>query len=168
MSPEVPVMVVAQNKVVQIHYTLTNDSGEVLDSSSGGDPLAYIHGNGNLIPGLEKALEGKGAGDKLNVKVSPEDGYGTKDPSLVQEVPRRAFKGIDNIAIGMQFQADSNQGPRMVTVTRIVGDMVTVDGNHPLAGESLNFAVEITEVRDPSEEELSHGHVHGPGGHHHE
>lgn len=161
-------MVVAQNKVVQIHYTLTNDSGEVLDSSSGGDPLAYIHGNGNLIPGLEKALEGKGAGDKLNVKVAPEEGYGAKDPSLVQDVPRRAFKGIDNIAVGMQFQADSNQGPRMVTVTRIVGDMVTVDGNHPLAGESLNFAVEITEVRDPSDEELSHGHVHGPGGHHHD
>jgi FKBP-type peptidyl-prolyl cis-trans isomerase SlyD len=161
-------MVVAQNKVVQIHYTLTNDSGEVLDSSSGGEPLAYIHGNGNLIPGLEKALEGKGAGDKLNVKVSPEEGYGAKDPSLVQDVPRRAFKGIDNVAVGMQFQADSNHGPRMVTVTRIVGDMVTVDGNHPLAGESLNFDVEITDVRDPSEEELAHGHVHGPGGHHHD
>ncbi len=161
-------MVVAHNKVVQIHYTLTNDSGEVLDSSSGGEPLAYIHGNGNLIPGLEKALEGKGAGEKLNVKVSPEEGYGAKDPSLVQDVPRRAFKGIDNISVGLQFQADSNQGPRMVTVTRIVGDMVTVDGNHPLAGESLNFDVEITEVRDPSEEELSHGHVHGPGGHHHD
>jgi len=168
MFPEVPVMVVAHNKVVQIHYTLTNDSGEVLDSSSGGEPLAYIHGNGNLIPGLEKALEGKGAGEKLNVKVSPEEGYGAKDPSLVQDVPRRAFKGIDKISVGLQFQADSNQGPRMVTVTRIVGDMVTVDGNHPLAGESLNFEVEITEVRDPSEEELSHGHVHGPGGHHHD
>ena len=161
-------MVVAHNKVVQIHSTLTNDSGEVLDSSSGGDPLAYIHGNGNLIPGLEKALEGKGAGEKLTVKVSPEEGYGAKDPSLVQDVPRRSFKGIDKISVGLQFQADSNQGPRMVTVTRIVGDMVTVDGNHPLAGESLNFDVEITEVRDPSEEELSHGHVHGPGGHHHD
>ncbi len=161
-------MVVAHNKVVQIHYTLTNDAGAVLDSSSAGEPLAYLHGNGNLIPGLEKALEGKGAGEKLSVKVSAEEGYGVRDPALVQDVPRRAFQGIDNISVGMQFQADSNQGPRMVTVTRIVGDMVTVDGNHPLAGEDLNFAVEIAEVRDASEEELAHGHVHGAGGHHHD
>ncbi len=161
-------MVVAHNKVVQIHYTLTNDAGAVLDSSSGGEPLAYLHGNGNLIPGLEKALEGKGAGEKLSVKVSAEEGYGTRDPSLVQDVPRRAFKGIDNISVGMQFQADSNQGPRMVTVTRIAGDMVTVDGNHPLAGEDLNFAVEIAEIREASEEELAHGHVNGAGGHHHD
>jgi FKBP-type peptidyl-prolyl cis-trans isomerase SlyD len=161
-------MVVAQNKVVQIHYTLTNEAGAVLDSSSGGEPLAYIHGIGNLIPGLEKALEGKGAGEKLNVKVSAEEGYGVRDPALVQDVPRRAFRGIDDIRVGMQFQADSNQGPRMVTVTRIVGDMVTVDGNHPLAGEDLTFAVEIAEVRDASEEELAHGHVHGAGGHHHD
>ena len=161
-------MVVAHNKVVQIHYTLTNDSGAVLDSSSEGEPLAYIHGNGNLITGLEKALEGKGAGEKLTVKVSAEEGYGARDSSLVQDVPRRAFRGIDDIRVGMQFQADSNQGPRMVTVTRIAGDMVTVDGNHPLAGEALNFAVEIAEVREASEEELAHGHVHGAGGHHHD
>ncbi len=161
-------MVVAQNKVVSMNYTLTNDAGAVLDSSSDGEPLAYIHGNGNLIPGLEKALEGKGAGEKLNVKVSAAEGYGVRDPSLIQDVPRRAFKGIDDIRVGMQFQADSNQGPRMVSVTRIAGDMVTVDGNHPLAGEDLNFAVEILEVRDASEEELEHGHVHGAGGHHHD
>lgn len=161
-------MLVAHNKVVSIHYTLTNDSGAVLDSSSGGEPLAYLHGNGNLIPGLEKALEGRGSGEKLNVKVAAAEGYGVRDPSLVQDVPRRAFKGIDDIRVGMQFQADSNQGPRMVTVTRIAGDMVTVDGNHPLAGEDLNFAVEISEVRDASEEELDHGHVHGAGGHHHD
>jgi FKBP-type peptidyl-prolyl cis-trans isomerase SlyD len=161
-------MLIAQDKVVLIHYTLTNDKGEVLDSSSGGEPLAYLHGQGNIIPGLEKALEGKQAGDKLDVKVAPADGYGERDDKLVQQVPRRAFSGAQNVQPGMQFHAQTSQGhTRMVTVTGVVGDMVMVDGNHPLAGEHLSFAVEVTEVRDPSEEELSHGHVHGPGGHHH-
>jgi FKBP-type peptidyl-prolyl cis-trans isomerase SlyD len=161
-------MQIAQDKVVLIHYTLTNDKGEVLDSSSGGEPLAYLHGQGNIIPGLEKALEGKQAGDKLDVKVAPADGYGERDDKLVQQVPRRAFSGAQNVQPGMQFHAQTSQGhTRVVTVTGVVGDMVMVDGNHPLAGEHLNFAVEITEVREASEEELSHGHVHGPGGHHH-
>ena len=161
-------MLIAQDKVVVIHYTLKNDSGEVLDSSSGGDPLAYIHGQGNIIPGLEKALAGKQSGDKLNVKVEPSEGYGERDDKLVQQVPRRAFGGAPNVQPGMQFHAQTSQGQtRVVTVTRIQGDMVTVDGNHPLAGENLHFDVEVTEVRDASEEELEHGHVHGPGGHHH-
>ncbi len=162
-------MNVAQDKVVLIHYTLKNDAGSVIDSSSGGQPLAYIHGQGNIIPGLEKALEGKTTGDKVNVKVDPAEGYGVRDDSLVQQVPRRAFGGVSNIQPGMQFHAQTSQGhTRVVTVTGIKGDMVTVDGNHPLAGENLNFDVEITEVRDATEEELSHGHVHGPGGHHHD
>jgi FKBP-type peptidyl-prolyl cis-trans isomerase SlyD len=161
-------MLIAQDKVVLIHYTLTNDKGEVLDSSSGGEPLAYLHGQGNIIAGLEKALEGKQAGDKLDVKVAPAEGYGERDDKLVQQVPRRAFSGAQNVRPGMQFHAQTSQGhTRVVTVTGVVGDMVMVDGNHPLAGEHLNFAVEVTEVRDPSEEERSHGHVHGPGGHHH-
>ena len=161
-------MLIAQDKVVLIHYTLTNDKGEVLDSSSGGEPLAYMHGQGNIIPGLEKALEGRQAGDKLDVKVAPAEGYGERDDKLVQQVPRRAFGGAQNVQPGMQFHAQTSQGhTRVVTVTRVVGDMVMVDGNHPLAGEHLNFAVEVTEVRDASEEELAHGHVHGPGGHHH-
>jgi len=161
-------MLIAQDKVVLIHYTLKNDSGEVIDSSSGGDPLAYIHGQGNIIPGLEKALEGKQSGDKLNVRVEPSDGYGERDDGLVQQVPRRAFGGAPNVQPGMQFHAQTSQGQtRVVTVTRIQGDMVTVDGNHPLAGENLHFDVEVTEVRDATEEELEHGHVHGPGGHHH-
>ena len=107
------------------------------------------------------------AGDKLNVRVEPSQGYGERDERLVQDVPRRAFEGIAEIQPGMSFQAQSNQGPMRVVVTRVAGDMVTVDGNHPLAGEALNFDVEVTEVRDASQEELSHGHVHGPGGHHH-
>lgn len=161
-------MQIAQDKVVLIHYTLTNDGGEVLDSSSGNAPLAYLHGQGNIIPGLEKALEGKQAGDKLEVKVAPAEGYGERDDKLVQQVPRRAFGGVQNVQPGMQFHAQTSQGQtRVVTVKNVIGDMVTVDGNHPLAGEHLTFAVEVTEVRDATEEELSHGHVHGPGGHHH-
>jgi FKBP-type peptidyl-prolyl cis-trans isomerase SlyD len=161
-------MLVAQDKVVLIHYTLTDDTGKVLDSSSGGEPLAYLHGQGNIIPGLEKALEGKQAGDKLNVRVEPSEGYGVRDDSLVQQVPRRSFGSVATLEPGMQFHAQSSQGhTRVVTVTRVQGDMVTVDGNHPLAGEVLTFDVEVAEVRDATGEELEHGHVHGPGGHHH-
>ena len=160
-------MQIAQDKVVLIHYTLTNDAGETLDSSSGGEPLAYIHGQGNLIAGLEKALEGKQSGDRLSVKVEPAEGYGVRDDALVQQVPKRQFGGA-KVQPGMQFHAQTSQGhARVVTVVRIQGDMVTVDGNHPLAGENLNFDVEVTDVRDATQEELEHGHVHGPGGHHH-
>jgi FKBP-type peptidyl-prolyl cis-trans isomerase SlyD len=160
-------MQVAENTVVSIHYTLTNDKKEVLDSSQGGDPLGYLHGHGNINKGLESALSGKSAGDKLDVRVSPADGYGERDEAKIQQVPRRAFQGIKDIKAGMRFQAQGPHGPTSVVVTRVAGDMVTVDGNHELAGEWLNFAVEIVEVRAASEEELAHGHVHGPGGHHH-
>jgi FKBP-type peptidyl-prolyl cis-trans isomerase SlyD len=160
-------MQVATDAVVSIHYTLTNDEGKTLDSSAGGEPLAYLHGKGNLIPGLENALVGKQAGDRLQVKVVPAEGYGEYDKALLQNVPRRSFKGVGNVQVGMQFQVQSPQGPRTVTVTRVAGDMVTIDGNHPLAGQNLNFEVEITDVRAASEEEIAHGHVHGPGGHHH-
>jgi FKBP-type peptidyl-prolyl cis-trans isomerase SlyD len=158
-------MQVAQNSVVLIHYTLTDDTGKKLDSSDG-TPLAYLHGNGNLIPGLERELEGKSAGDQLNVKIAAADAYGEYDKSLVQRVPRRALKGIGNLTVGMQLHTQSPHGVRAVTVTQIAGDMVTIDGNHPLAGQNLNFEVAIAEVRAATEEELAHGHVHGPGGHH--
>lgn len=160
-------MNIAKDSVALFHYTLTNVKGEVLDSSSGGEPLAYLHGGGNIIPGLEKALEGKTAGDKLKVTVSPEEGYGQLDPSLVQQVPRRAFQGVANIQPGMSFNTQGPHGPTRVVVTKVLGDMVTIDGNHALAGETLNFEVEITEVRVATQEELDHGHVHGAGGHHH-
>jgi len=160
-------MPIAQNSVVTIHYTLKDDAGEVIDSSRDGDPIAYLHGHGNLVPGLERELEGKNTGDKVNVSVTPEQGYGEYDKQLVQQVPRRALQGIANIKVGLRLQAQTPQGPRAVVVTRLVGDMVTIDGNHPLAGKNLNFDVEITDVREATEEELSHGHVHGEGGHHH-
>ena len=160
-------MPIAQNSVVSIHYTLKDDAGEIIDSSASGDPLTYLHGHGNLVTGLERALDGKSVGDKLHVKLAPAEGYGEYDDGLVQKVPRRALKGINNIKVGMRLQAQTEHGPRAVTVTQLVGDMVTLDGNHPLAGQPLNFDIEITDIRDATEEELEHGHVHGPGGHHH-
>jgi FKBP-type peptidyl-prolyl cis-trans isomerase SlyD len=155
------------NHVVSIHYTLKGDAGEVIDSSAGGEPLAYLHGHGNLVPGLERELTGRNAGDRLQVKIPPADGYGEYDPQLVQRVPRRALKGVGNVRVGMRLHAQTEHGPKPVTVTQITGDMVTLDGNHPLAGKTLNFDVEIAAVRAATEEELSHGHVHGAGGHHH-
>lgn len=160
-------MQIADRCVAYFHYTLTNAAGEVIDSSEGRDPLPYLHGKGNIVPGLEKQLLGKKVGDKLNAVVSPEEGYGAHNPSLIQKVPKAAFQGVDNLEPGMQFQAESNMGPVSVVITAIDGDEVTVDGNHPLAGETLHFAVEITEVREASVEEVLHGHVHGAGGHHH-
>ncbi|WP_158774621.1 FKBP-type peptidyl-prolyl cis-trans isomerase [Cobetia sp. L2A1] len=157
-------MQIAQNAVVSFHYTLTNNDGEVLDTSEGREPLAYIHGAGNIVPGLEKELDGKQSGDALKVAVTPEEGYGEVQEALVQEVPRDAFQGVEDIEAGMQFQAQTQGGPLMVTVTKVEGDTVVVDGNHPLAGETLNFDVQITEVREASAEELEHGHVHGEGG----
>lgn len=160
-------MRIAQNTVVSIHYTLTDDAGATVDSSIGGEPLVYLHGHGNLVPGLEQTLTGKQAGDKLQVRVAPLDGYGDYDKTLLQRLPRRSFKGVANVRPGTQLQVQSDRGPRVVTVTNVAGDMVTVDGNHPLAGKNLNFSVEVIAVRAPSDEELAHGHVHGPGGHPH-
>jgi FKBP-type peptidyl-prolyl cis-trans isomerase SlyD len=157
---------IKKDSVVLFNYTLKDDAGAVIDSSSGGEPLAYLHGHGNLVPGLERELESKNAGDKLSVKIAPADGYGELSKDLIQKVPRRTLKGIAKITVGMRLHAQTEQGPRAVTVTAVTGDMVTIDGNHPLAGKNLNFDIEIVDVREASEEELAHGHVHGPGGHH--
>ncbi|MCM2971220.1 peptidylprolyl isomerase [Larsenimonas suaedae] len=160
-------MEIAQNTVVAFHYTLKNDSGEVLDSSEGREPLTYLHGAGNIVPGLEKEMAGKTEGEKFEVRVDSAEGYGEVQPALVQEVPRDAFQGVDNVEPGMQFQAQTEGGPLLVTVKDVQGDTVTVDGNHPLAGEALNFDVSIQEVREASAEEVEHGHVHGEDGHEH-
>lgn len=156
-------MQITKHKVASIHYTLTDNDGKVLDSSTGREPLTYIQGIGNLIPGMENGLEGKNKGDKFNIKVSPEEGYGVKDEALTQNVPRSAF-GNQDIKVGMQFQTE--QGG-VVTVSKVGLSDITVDANHPLAGVELNFDVEVLEIRSATEEELAHGHVHGPGGHHH-
>ena len=160
-------MKVAENAVVVIDYTLTDNEGEVIDSSEGAGPLAYLQGMGNIIPGLEAALLGKEAGDDVKASIEPKDAYGERVEDMKQEVPKELFGGIDNIELGMQFQSETDDGPVMVTVVAMGEEMITVDGNHPLAGVHLNFDVTIREVREASKEELEHGHVHGEGGHQH-
>ena len=160
-------MQIARDSVAAFHYTLTDDQNQVIDSSAGRDPLTYLHGGGQIVPGLEKQLEGRSAGDKFTADVVPEEGYGVHHPELMQEVPRSAFQGVEDIQPGMQFQGRGPQGEINVTVTRVEDDKVFIDGNHPLAGKTLHFAIEVTDVRAASEEELAHGHVPGAGGHHH-
>ncbi len=159
-------MQITNNTAVSFHYTLTNNSGEELDSSIGGEPLLYLHGAGNIIPGLEAALVGKQAGDKLNVTIPPEQAYGLLDENMVQVVSKKMFEGMD-VEVGMQFHADVSYGSGVITITAIDGDDVTIDGNHPLAGEHLNFDVEVVEVRPATADEIAHGHIHGAGCHHH-
>ncbi|GAB2613180.1 FKBP-type peptidyl-prolyl cis-trans isomerase [Novilysobacter erysipheiresistens] len=152
-------MEIAERRVAAFHYTLTNDAGEVIDKSPTDAPLAYLHGAGNIVPGLEKALLGKKAGDSLTAKVAPEEAYGPRHEGLIQTVPRSAFEGVESVQPGMQFEARTQQGPLLVTVTKVEPEQVVVDGNHPLAGQHLNFAVEVAEVREATEEELNNGHV---------
>ena len=160
-------MHIEKNRVVTFNYTLRDEQGAVLDSSGGRGALSYLHGKGNIIPGLEQALAGKSAGDKLDVTVAPEQGYGARDERLVQIVARAKFGEVASLAPGMQVRANGPQGPRMVTVVRVDRDFVTVDANHPLAGRTLLFSLEVADVRKATHEEITHGHVHGPGGHHH-
>ena len=159
-------MQIADKMAVSIHYTLTNDDGEVLDSSIDDEALVYLHGGGNIISGLEKALHGKVAGDKFNVRIDPEDAYGELMEEMVQVISRDMFEGIDNIEVGMQFHADVSSGTGVVTVVNIEDDDITIDGNHPLAGLALTFDVEVIDVRAATEEEAAHGHIHGAGCHH--
>lgn len=161
-------MQVANNRVVTIDYTLTDNDGTVLDSSDGGEPLAYLHGQGNIIVGLEEALEGLSAGDAVDVTVLPEKAYGERRDDLIQVVPRERFVTDGEIEVGMTFHShESDNGGRVVRVVEVSPEQVTIDGNHPLAGVTLNFSVRIQDVREASAEELDHGHVHGPGTHHH-
>jgi FKBP-type peptidyl-prolyl cis-trans isomerase SlyD len=160
-------MQIEARKVVTLNYTLTDNNGNVIDQSNDSS-FAYLHGANNIIPGLENALTGKTAGDALNVAVEPAEGYGERDPAKTQSVPREMFPQDADIEVGMQFHAQGPNGETLVvTVAAVEEDTITVDGNHPLAGVPLNFAVEVMEVRDASPEELDHGHVHGPGGHDH-
>lgn len=160
-------MNISKNKVVSFEYTLTDGEGEVIDTSAGHEPLSYIHGIGYMIPGLESGMEGKKAGDAFKVTVQPEDAYGVRDESLVKDVERDMFGEVEKLEPGMQFQAETEDGIEVVTVTAVSDDTVTVDGNHPLADVVLHFDVRVVDVREATEEELDHGHVHGPGGHHH-
>jgi len=160
-------MQIGDQKVVTLHYTLTDNEGRVIDQSEDGS-FAYLHGASNIIPGLENALSGKTAGEELSVAVSPEEAYGVRDESMLQQVPKNMFEDTNQIAVGTQFHAQGPNGEMLVvTVMEVQEEHVLVDGNHPLAGVELNFYVKIIDVRDASEEEVEHGHVHGPEGHHH-
>ena len=161
-------MKVGKDKVVLMHYTLKNDAGDIIDSSDGADPLPFLQGHGNIIPGLESALEGSKVGDKLEVSIKPEEGYGVRMKDAIQEIPSSALKGVDEVKVGMQLQSQDKDGNAfLVTVTKIDDDKITVDGNHPLAGQTLHFSVSIESIRKAEAEELSHGHVHADGDHHH-
>ena len=160
-------MQVADNMAVSIHYTLTNDDGEILDSSIGDQPLVYLHGTGNIISGLEDALYGKTVADKFKVRIAAKDAYGEKNDEMVQVIPRDMFEGIDELEVGMQFHADVSSGSGQVTIINIDGDDITIDGNHSLAGMPLTFDVEVVEIRPATKEEAEHGHIHGAGCHHH-
>lgn len=159
-------MKISNNAVVSIHYTLKNTNGEILDSSEGADPLDYLHGAGNIIPGLEKSLEGKEAGDDVSAVVPPEEGYGQRDDALMQSVPRTAFGEVKDIQVGMRFTAQTDQGPVSVAIAAVDEESVVVDRNHPLAGQELHFDVSVKSVRAATKEEVDHGHVHQAGGCH--
>jgi FKBP-type peptidyl-prolyl cis-trans isomerase SlyD len=150
---------------VTLHYSLRDDEGKVLDSSEGRPPLTYLHGEGNIVPGLEKALAGKQPGDVVKVTVPPEDGYGMRSEGNIRSVPRRRLPE-GKIEPGMRLRLKTDHGQLAALVTAVRGDYVTIDANHPLAGMTLHFEVTVVEVRDATAEEMAHGHVHGPGGHH--
>ncbi|MFA0195331.1 peptidylprolyl isomerase [Vibrio artabrorum] len=164
-------MKIEKNVVVSVAYQVKLEDGVVVDQSTAEAPLDYLHGHNNLITGLEKELEGKVAGDKFSATVTPEDAYGEHNDDLVQRVPADVFQGVEQIEVGMRFLADTDQGPIPVEVTEVDGDEVVVDGNHMLAGQTLTFDVEVVAVREATEEEIQHGHVHqegGCGGHDHD
>jgi FKBP-type peptidyl-prolyl cis-trans isomerase SlyD len=160
-------MTVSEKMVVDFHYTLSSDAGEQLESSRERDPMSYLHGAGNIIPGLEKAMEGRAAGDRFTVNVPPEEAYGERNPGNIQRIPLKRLGNIPRPRPGQVLGLQTNQGPAQVTVVKVGRFNVDVDANHPLAGHTLNFDVEIVSVREATEEELSHGHAHGPGGHQH-
>lgn len=159
-------MQITQNVVASFDYVLTGADGEIIDQSKSGEPMPYLHGANNIIPGLEAELEGKAAGDELTAVIEPKLAYGERNEQLLQEVPKAAFQGVDNLEVGMRFTAESNAGPVPVVITAVAEETVTVDGNHPLAGQTLTFKVKVVDVREATPQEIEHGHVHA-GGHDH-
>ncbi len=160
-------MKIEDDKVVGIHYTLKDNEGNTLDSSAGKDPLFYLHGYGQLVPGLEDELESKALKENFSVKVSAEDGYGDYNKELVYVLDRSKFPEPEKVEIGMAFTSKTKEGQFNLNVVDVDGDKITLDANHPLAGKELNFDVEVTEIRDATKEEITHEHVHGPDGHQH-
>ena len=156
-------MKITKNAVATLEYTLTDDDGGLIDTSEGDTPLIYIHGTDSLIPRLEEELDGKAVGDALKVHLKPEDAYGERDDEMLQTMPRAELPDDVELEVGMEFQAESEDGIHIVTISAIVDDDVVIDANHPLAGVALNFDLKVIEVREATAEELEHGHVHGEG-----
>jgi FKBP-type peptidyl-prolyl cis-trans isomerase SlyD len=159
-------MKIEKDRVVSFHYTVSEQGQESLESSEGRDPLVIMVGHGNIIPGLETAMDGREAGDKFEVDVAAADAYGEKRDGLSQRIPKKHF-GNQRLEQGMQVILQTNFGPRAVTIQKVGMSVVDVDLNHPMAGKNLHFAIEIVDVREASAEEVEHGHVHGEGGHQH-
>ncbi len=158
---------IEKNSVVSLHYTLRNDAGEVMDSSQGGDPLTYLHGANNLIPGLELELEGKATGDSFSATIPPDQAYGEVHEEYIQVISREMFQGVDELEVGKAFMAQGEGGEQQqIRVTAIEGDDITIDANHPMAGLTLHFEIEVVEVREGTEQEIAHGHVHRDGADH--
>jgi FKBP-type peptidyl-prolyl cis-trans isomerase SlyD len=160
-------MVISKNKVVSIDYTLKNESGETIDSSVGGAPLVYIQGIGNLISGLEEELEGKKINDAVSAVIPPEKGYGVFNKDFIQNIPIEEFADFKDLQVGLELEIEMNGDIRIAKVKSILGNMVQIDANHPLSGMTLYFDVVVKSIREATKSELSHGHVHGEGGHHH-
>lgn len=159
-------MQITQNKVATLSYTLKNDKGDLLDQADAAHPFVYLHSANNIVIGLETRLDGKKVGDKLTAIVPPEEGYGLRDDTLTQKIPRSMFEGMDDtmLVAGAQFEAQTNAGIEVITISKVEGDSIFIDANHPLAGETLHFDIEVLDVRDATEEELAHGHAHAGGG----
>ncbi len=160
-------MIVEKDRVISFHYTLKNAAGEQMETSRENDPMTYLHGANNIVVGLEKAMEGHSVGDDFMVTVEPEEGYGIRNENNVQRIPLKRLKGIGKLSVGQVLNLQTNKGQVQVTVLKVGRFNVDVDGNHPLAGASLTFEVEVMDIREASKEELEHRHVHGPGGHQH-
>ena len=157
-------MAIEDRKVVSFHYTLTNDKGEQIESSRDREPMAYLHGYRNIIPGLENAMAGRDVGDTFEVTVEPAEAYGERNPDAVQRISAKHFPNLRQLSPGQMVQLQTKQGPIQAVIVKVGRFNVDVDANHPLAGQTLTFDVEVTDIRDATREEIDHGHVHGPGG----
>ena len=160
-------MKISHQKVVGIEYTLKDNAGGIVDSNAGGDPLYFIQGMGTIVPGLEIALNDRALGESFEVEVKAVDGYGEYDPERKRAIPRASVPQLKDVQPGAMLQASGPEGTSVVTVAEVTETEIVIDGNHPMAGKDLFFSISVKEIRDATAEELAHGHVHGPGGHHH-
>ena len=160
-------LTIKKNNVVSIDYTLKNNEGTVIDTSSGRSPLVYMHGSGALIPGMEKSLESKSEGDEFHVSITPAEAYGNRDEDLVHKVNRAELAHLQDLALGMELEVQADDTPLVMTIIELTDELVVLDGNHPMSGQTLNFDIQVRSIREATSEEISHGHVHGPGGHDH-